>query len=161
MSDVRRQALIVEFKKVIAELEGTMEARNSHHQQPPTPPPRPSAGIPRNRDMTGATARTGSPAAAGLYGADVVDGAYWRGFDQTYLASSLDKTEGDIGCREYDEEEEEDSRTRIWRAAMGKWVEKGVGVMRPLDEESLGSTSSASVSPLGNKKGVRWNDEVG
>lgn len=152
LSDIRRQTLINEFKKVIAELEGTMEDR--HPILPaPTPPPRPSAGMPRNRKNwthTTPTVEDTRPATDGLYGADNADVDYWSGFDQAYDAAEKSFDSGSSS---------EDLRTQQWRAAMGKWVEKGVGVMKPLDEESLDSNSSFKTSPVG-KKEVRWRDEV-
>ncbi|KAF8250872.1 hypothetical protein K440DRAFT_671502 [Wilcoxina mikolae CBS 423.85] len=143
----------------------------------PTPPPRPSA-IPRNRIVGGENARRRlrdlngsdwnlvpkltfpsppdssptrdterlSPAVDGLYGAENVDHDYWNGFDQAYGAA--EKSFESITSNE-------DLRTMQWKYSMGKWAEKGVNIMKPLDEESVGSNSSFKLSPA-SKKEVRF-----
>jgi hypothetical protein len=178
MPDNRKQALIFEFKKVIAELESTLEKRDEQAYTEellavaPTPPPRPTT-FPRNRmSRANAKSRLGelnpklflpppqfelsprdtgrrSPAADGLYGADNADADYWNGFDQTY------------NVHEHSFERiasEEDLKIIQWKNK-GKWIEKGVNVLSQLDEESLGSNSSLKISPP-SKKEVRWRDEV-
>lgn len=71
--------------------------------------------------------RKTSVSAEGLYGADSVDLNYWSGFDDIYNS----------GERSFDSittTSEED--IRLWRANTSKWTDKGVEVMKPLDEVS-------------------------
>ncbi|KAA8909102.1 hypothetical protein FN846DRAFT_943470 [Sphaerosporella brunnea] len=172
----RKQALISEFKKVIAELEATLEKRDEDVYTKellsgaPTPPPRPTT-FPRNRMARDCPmARWGelnpklflpppfdspqkengrlSPVADGLYGAENVDADYWKGFDQTY----------DVRDRSFESiKSDEDLQPLRWKNK-SKWIEKGVNVLTQLDEESLGSNSSVKVTP--SKKEVRWKDEA-
>jgi hypothetical protein len=149
-----------------------------------TPPPRPAA-VPRHRVITrrlsmsnlnahridlsprGISVRdtnriSSSPNAEGLYGAENMDLDYWSGFDRTYSDTE----------RSFESIDESLS----WRASKGKWVVKGVSpptsevmfcdwmgangsgkvnIMKPLDEESVGSNSSVP-SPVSAKKEVRF-----
>ncbi|KAI5815197.1 hypothetical protein BZA77DRAFT_355593 [Pyronema omphalodes] len=153
-----------------------------------TPPPRPAA-VPRHRVISrrlsmsnlnahridlsprGISVRdmnriSTSPNAEGLYGAENMDLDYWSGFDRTYSDTE----------RSFESIDESLS----WRASKGKWVVKGVStpnlevmgydmlvangygkvnIMKPLDEESVGSNSSVP-SPVSAKKEVRFAEST-
>ncbi|CCX31324.1 Protein of unknown function [Pyronema omphalodes CBS 100304] len=173
ISEEKKHALIARLKNVINELEGairepTPELMRASESTPTiavqTPLPRPAA-VPRHRVITrrlsmsnlnahridlsprgGISVRdtnriSSSPNAEGLYGAENMDLDYWSGFDRTYSDTE----------RSFESIDESLS----WRASKGKWVVKGVNIMKPLDEESVGSNSSVP-SPVSAKKEVRF-----
>jgi hypothetical protein len=176
LPEFRKQALLVKFKMLVQELEGDDEVPDQESEEfqtvVPTPPPRPSA-VPRNRALNpdrktedpnvfsnfvfpsslgkDKAAGQASAAACGLYGAENVDLDYWQGFDQAY----------DVQEKSFDSViNDEQMVVEQWNKSVGKWVEKGVNVMKPLDEESTESNSPDSkASPL-SKKGVHWKDDV-
>lgn len=71
--------------------------------------------------------------------------SYWEGFDEAYSVRESKYPRGDS-----DEEEK-------WKLSMGKWAEKGVEVMRPVNEE--GKENPEGIArvpiPLGTKE-VHW-----
>ncbi|KAI5782714.1 hypothetical protein EDC01DRAFT_224025 [Geopyxis carbonaria] len=172
ISETNKQVLLSTFRSLIEELEGIKMHHRLHDidingtpSAAPTPPPfRPSA-IPRIRESgenskprplsdipNGPRSGTGKgpgDSTDGLYGADTVDQSFWQGFDQNY-----------DGERSFDSlVSDEDIQVEQWKCSVGKWAEKGVRVMKPVDEESMES-ESIKLSPA-SKKEVRWKDEAG
>lgn len=72
--------------------------------------------------------------------------SYWEGFDEAYSVREPKYPRGDS-----DEEEK-------WKLSMGKWAEKGVEVMRPVNEEGRENPEGIARMPipLGSKKEVYW-----
>lgn len=99
----------------------------------------PKLSIPAPQDSPRSTK---SNVSEGLYGAENEEPSYWQGFDQSFGSITTDE-----------------GHSEHWRFA--KWQEKGVRVMKPLDEESGESNSGASVTfSSASKNGVKWNDQV-
>lgn len=69
--------------------------------------------------------------------------SYWEGFDEAYSVHESKYPRGDS-----DEEEK-------WKLSMGKWAEKGVEVMRPVNEEGRENPEVIARVPLGTKE-VHW-----
>lgn len=76
--------------------------------------------------------------------------SYWEGFDEAYSFRESPYPRGDS-----DEEEK-------WKLSMGKWAEKGVEVMKPVNEEGRENPEGSTLMPipLGSAKEVRWVCQV-
>lgn len=76
--------------------------------------------------------------------------SYWEGFDEAYNFRESAYPRGDS-----DEEEK-------WKLSMGKWAEKGVEVMKPVNEEGRENPEGNALMPipLGSTKEVRWVCQV-
>lgn len=72
--------------------------------------------------------------------------SYWEGFDEAYSVRGSKYPRGDN-----DEEEK-------WKLSMGKWTEKGVEVMKPVNEEGRENFEGSShmPMPLCSAKAVHW-----
>lgn len=76
--------------------------------------------------------------------------SYWEGFDEAYSFRESAYPRGDS-----DEEEK-------WKLSMGKWAEKGVEVMKPVNEEGRENPEGSALMPipLSSIKEVRWVCQV-
>lgn len=74
--------------------------------------------------------------------------SYWEGFDEAYSVREPRYPRSDS-----DEEEK-------WKLSMGKWAEKGVEVMKPVNEEGRDHFEGNALMPmpLGSAKAVHWVD---
>lgn len=72
--------------------------------------------------------------------------SYWEGFDEAYSVRGSKYPRGDN-----DEEEK-------WKLSMGKWTEKGVEVMKPVNEEVRENFEGSSHMPMPmcSAKAVHW-----
>lgn len=71
--------------------------------------------------------------------------SYWEGFDEAYSESKYPRSSSD------DDEEK-------WKLSMGKWAEKGVEVMKPVNEEGRENLEGNAIMPMpiNSTKTVHW-----